>query len=444
MSDLREFGVEFAARVRAPDLAGLAGVAQRRRTVRFATFAATGVVAVLTISVLAGGGPERAAETPARTPSTTIGSEAQNWTAADIISPSERNAEAFEADDGTGARLVRWERCGSTCAQAYEYTAPDGRRLRFAVGGKSHRDDPDTHPEYLGNGDFYVPGCVACAQVNTSVLLSAGAPQPVKLQRSGPPAGPRPGLRIVDCGTIPAPCVLDVAARSLAPLYRETLPAWVKQALGKSPPSGYLSRYKLQDVEDVGNGLVFLPSGVALGTEGAPTPPLLIAGEEIRELTFAPPTAQPVPGTDWVYALGDCPCVLDTEAATLTPIQLPVDGVRSWAHSTQGGFWGLNAPRTAQWIGADGVLKSHDLGVTEASHWARLADGGAQGEMAFYDIPAEYYDPPVDGTERATVRLIISTDKGKTWQVRTAPASARGEVDASRLAKDWQTWPKAR
>jgi hypothetical protein len=436
MSDLHEFGTEFAARVRAPDLAELAAVAQRRRGVTLAVVAAAGVAAVLLIATLAGVGPDRAAETPARTP-TTVGSEPESWSAADIISSSERDAAVFAADDGSGSRLVRWERCGSTCAQAYEYTAPDGRRLRFAIGGKSRRDAPDTDPEYLGNGDFYLPGCVACTQMNTSALLLASAEQPVRLERSGPATGPGPGLRLVDCGTIPAPCVLDVASRSLAPLYRETLPAWARQSLGRGPDSGYVSRYKLGEVEDRGNGLIFLPSGVALGIEGAPTAPLLIAGEEIRELTFSPPTAPPLPGTEWVDALGDCPCVLDTEAATLTPIQLPVDGVRSWAHSTQGGFWGLHGPSTAQWIGTDGLLKSHDLGVPETTHSTRIADGGSRGEMAFYVTP--HGDAGQPG-----VTLHVSVDRGKSWQVRAAPFYAKADAEAGRLTADWNTWPLSR
>lgn len=430
MTDLREFGVEFAARVRAPDLVELAAVAQRRRAARFATVAGVAVAALVVALVASAVQSDRAPDPPAKTPNTPVRSGPWSWTADQIIG-SPTSVDTYEADDGVDARVVGSERCDSTCGQAYEYTAPGGRRLRFALGGAS-RDIP----RYLGHGVFYLPGCLRCSQVNTSLLLSPGAAQPVRLRIWGSAPEPRPGLRIVSCGTIPAPCVLDVTAPSLAPLDREVLPAWVQQVLDRVPGAA-----EELGVDDLGHGLAFLAHGIGLGLDGARTPPLLISGGVIRDVTTERGSAPPDPGTNWVDALPStlfrgCPCLLDVAAATLTPIALP-DGVDSWAHSTQGGFWGITGVSTARWIGADGALRSHDLGVLEATHWTQLADGGTHGEMAFYVVPSG--DPGQPGA-----RLIISTDRGKSWQVRTAPASARSDVEAARLAKDWQTWPKAR
>jgi hypothetical protein len=459
MSDLRGYVDALAREVVPPDIEELARVVEqrRRRTVTTVTAAVVGAAAAGALVVWSGDGSVRPAPPPS--PSSTT-SPAQLSTDQIIANPDA--IRTVRSTDGVDTTLTLYARCpqpdgvhdGEACASAFEVTGP-GTPVRMTLTDFVFPDS-----RYVGDGVFYIFDQGMDPQADPKLtpddllaLVVSTSSEPEGLRLGSQAETPRPGLRAVPCPRhqFDQPCTLDIAARTLSAIDPGALPNWITRIATAMPWTTHA----------VGDGLYVADysGAVYLVRDGRGEP---------RRVHSVNATVPPRPGMRWVELLNPwvepldpsvaCPCVIDTGRATLQSIDLPYVAAPGqaqieWAHDTSRGFWGIttSANETGETstfvrLTTDGTLAEHPLGTAGDERSAVMADHGGSGEMAAYAVPPGVDISPTwvaSGRGWGDVRLVVSTDRGSTWQVRKVPEAARADIAQERLSPDWRSWPRA-
>ena len=191
-----------------------------------------------------------------------------------------------------------------------------------------------------------------------------------------------------------------------------------------------------EQVADLGHGWWVVFQGAqgtwAMSAEIAqPVPLEVVAGREVAPTAGLVHTRCPAPS--------QAECAIDLRGHTVTPVRGTAGW--DWATDTSDGWWAIDAhARTARVQQSDGSWMT--TAISRSGH-AVLALDGAYSEMAYYRPAA---DP--QGETGSGWQLVITTDHGRRWQVRTLPLRWAKKANQSSgpvvLPSEWITWPLAR
>jgi hypothetical protein len=138
-------------------------------------------------------------------------------------------------------------------------------------------------------------------------------------------------------------------------------------------------------------------------------------------------------------------CVVNASEGTLVPIAgLPTG---EWAITNARGWWGILSTGQGVVEQPDGSLLRPDLYEVIASPMHVFAEDALDGTIGWYFSSEE------DMLPTTPVKALLSTDRGRTWTLRSVPATARAARDwvaeletdpvvlRAVLPDDWRTWP---
>jgi hypothetical protein len=138
-------------------------------------------------------------------------------------------------------------------------------------------------------------------------------------------------------------------------------------------------------------------------------------------------------------------CLVDLSAATLVPIvDLPTG---DWAVTNAAGWWGVLETGQAVVEQPDGTLLRPDLYELVASPTRVFAEDARDGTIGWYLSSEE------EVLTTTPVTALLSTDRGRTWTLRSVPATAEAArewvtelehdpfVLRAALPDNWRTWP---
>lgn len=207
------------------------------------------------------------------------------------------------------------------------------------------------------------------------------------------------------------------------------------------------------------NDLRYAGGGVWVLRLPSPTNPALLQTVGASPRLAAPVTlaVDPVRTVEMQAARGrphvTCPdqpwriCVLDLSGGALVPvIDLPTG---AWAITGQAGWWGILETGQAVVEQPDGTLLRPDLYELVASPTRVFAEDARDGTIGWYLCAEE----EVDVIATTPVTALLSTDRGRTWTLRSVPANAEAArdwvVEASQdplvvravLPDNWRSWP---
>ncbi|WP_404385676.1 hypothetical protein LL946_05750 [Knoellia locipacati] len=446
MPDLRSYVAGLEREIVAPDLAELERVATARRRVRATTWVAAAVLAIAGfIALVPDGTPGRTLPAVTPTPTATGLAALEALELREIADPSPAIPDMItRADDGHPASIRYAAAClddatgvlvgtlngSANCRVVWEVTNGD-KRLYLPVDASQRNS-----AQYLGDGDFVY--ALWGGAGTKSVIIDADTMTMTPLVEGQRSPSPGAGRHLVGCGFDHLACVVDVRTGHLDLLDRKSLPAWITEIAAKH---GHMP------IEVVRRGrelLHVLPDGLGRGPRDDSSP--LLVSERMPEavpLTIGPPSL-PEAGAAWMPCGEGGTCIVDVEKRTMQQVELPQ--ASEWAHNTIDGFWGLQLAgpttgperegdtirATAVWVDERGKVSTHMLVDYQLSTDVTIADGGTTGAMTYYDRTS------------GPTRLHVSTDRGRTWRVLTAPASAGDDVDNGRLSSGWEAWPEVR
>lgn len=191
----------------------------------------------------------------------------------------------------------------------------------------------------------------------------------------------------------------------------------------------------------------------AASPEGSPRSPIVAASASLRTpVTLAPDAGRTIgmqaargrphvacPDEPWVK------CVVDVSAGTLTPItDLPTG---DWSITNAAGWVGILHTGQVAVGQPDGSLLHLDLYEVLVSPTRVVVEDALDGTIGWYLSNEE------DVLPTTPVRALLSTDRGRTWTLRSVPATAQAardwitepgfdrSVHRAVLPDDWRTWP---